>query len=84
MTSVFKIYFEDALDHCNDTGDEFDTYEEAKKAFNECVKAGPEGYDLSVEITEVVGDYEDMITHDVHQWFTAEEWDAAHPSGYPD
>ena len=83
MSSTFKIYFEDALDHSTEA-DEFETYEEAKKAFDNYIKEGPEGYDIGVEICEVIGDYEDMITHDYHEWFTPEEWDAAHPSGYPD
>ena len=83
MSSKFNIYFEDALDHCTEV-DSFDTYEEAKKAFNEYVKEGPDGYDIGIELAEVIGDYEDMITHDYHEWFTQEEWDAAHPSGYPD
>ena len=84
MSSTFKIYYEDALDHCTDIGDEFDTYEEAKKAFDSYVKEGPEGYDIGIELAEIIGDYEDMITHDYHEWFTQEEWEAAHPSGYPD
>ena len=84
MSSVFKIYYEDALDHCTATGDDFATYEEAKVEWDACVKEGPSGYDVAVELCEVVGDYEDMITHEYHEWFTQEEWEAAHPSGYPD
>ena len=81
--SKFNLYIEDALDHCQEI-DSFDTYEEAKKAFDKILKEGPEGYDIGLELAEIIGDYEDMITHDYHEWFTPEEWDAAHPSGYPD
>ena len=83
MSSVFKIYYEDALDHCTEV-DSYDTYEEAKVAWEKCVKDGPEDYDVAVELCEVVDDYEDMITHDYHEWFSQEEWDEAHPSGFVD
>ena len=81
--SKFNIYLEDALDHYQEI-DSYESYEECKKAFEGYIKDGPEGYDLSITIEEIIGDYEDMITHDFHQWFTQEEWIAAHPSGFPD
>ena len=76
--SKFNIYIEDSLDHCQEI-DSFETYEEAKKAFEGYIKEGPDTYDLSIEITEIIGDYENLIDHDCHQWFTQEEWEAAHP-----
>ena len=84
MSSVFMIYFEDALDHSISTREEFATYDEAKVVWESYVKDGPSGYDIAVELCEVVGDYEDIIPHDYHEWFTQEEWEAAHPSGHPD
>jgi len=78
----FHISFEDALDH-GTTADTFETYEEAKVCFDEWVKIGPEGYDLSVEIIEE-NDDEEWETLDYHEWFTMESWREAHPSGYPD
>ena len=80
MSSIFRVYYEDALDHCTDTGAEYTTYEEAKKEWDACVKAGPSGYDIGVELAEVVNDYEDIITHEYHEWFTQEEWEEAHPN----
>ena len=81
--SKFNIYLEDALDHSQEI-DSFETYEEAKKAFDSYIKDGPDGYDIGIELAEIVGDYEDMITHEYHEWFTQEQWEAAHPSGFPD
>ena len=49
MSSVFKIYYEDALDHSNEAYS-FDTYEEAKEAWEKCVKDGPEDYEIGVEL----------------------------------
>ncbi len=81
MTSTFALYFEDALNHSTQ-GDVFDTYKEAKIAFDKAVEAGPEGYDLAVELIELDED-EEMIEHDFHEWFTQEEWETAHPTGFP-
>lgn len=83
MDSKFNIYLHDVLDHTNEI-ESFDTYEEAKKAFNEIVAEGPSGYDYAVELTEVIGDYDDMKDYDYHEWMTEEEWAEAHPSGFPD
>ena len=78
----FHISFEDALDH-GTTADTFDTLEEAKKAFQECIDKGPEGYDIGVELIQEDDD-EEWETLDYHEWFTQESWCAAHPSGFPD
>tara|TARA_R110002012_G_scaffold11030_1_gene49536 strand:+ start:18 stop:278 length:261 start_codon:yes stop_codon:yes gene_type:complete len=85
--SYFHIWFEDALDH-GTVADEFDTYEEAKECYDEWVKKGPEGYDLSVALEEVItdedGEVDDYVYHEFCEWFTPESWNEAHPSGYPD
>jgi hypothetical protein len=78
----FHISFEDALDH-GYTVETLDTLEEAKKAFQECIDKGPEGYELSVELIEE-NDDEEWDTLEYHEWFTLEEWCEAHPSGFPD
>ena len=83
MKTSYQICIEDALEHSTQI-DEFDTYEEAKKCYDECMKKGPEGYDISIEMEKIIGDYEDFETIEYHEWFTQEEWEAAHPSGYPD
>ena len=78
MDSKFNIYLNDVYDH-EVMIESYDTYAEAKKAFDEFVTHGPAEFDLSVELTEVVGDYEDYIDHDYHEWMTYEEWISANP-----
>ena len=81
----FIISFEDALDH-GTTVDNFDTLEEAQKAFQGYVKNGPEGYDIGVELIEVINENtedEDWETLEYHEWFTQDSWNEAHPSGFP-
>lgn len=80
--TMFMVSIEDALDHSHN--EEFDTLEEAQAQYDEWLKAGPEGYELSVCLEEIIGDYEDYREIAYHQWFTDEEWEAAHPSGFPD
>ena len=83
---TYHISFEDALDH-GTTADTFDTLEEAKEAFQKCIDDGPEGYDIGVELIEVLNedtDDEEWETLEYHEWFTQESWREAHPSGYPD
>ena len=83
---MFNIYLHDALDHCIEI-ESFDTLEEAKESFAKYKEQGPEGYDLAIELEEleiIDDETEDFITHDYHEWFSQEEWEAAHPSGFPD
>ena len=80
---MFGIYLFDALDHHQELGT-WETLEEAKEAFEGYKKEGPEGYDLAIELEEIIGDYEDFNSIDYHEWFTQEEWEAAHPSGFCD
>ena len=75
---IYHISFDDALDHST-TVDSFETLDEAKKAFQDYINKGPDGYDIAVELVEENedGDWESM---EYHEWFTQEEWAAAHPS----
>ena len=68
----YIISFEDALDH-GTTVDTFETLEEATKAFQGYIKAGPDGYDIGVELIEEDedGDWESL---EYHEWFTQESW----------
>ena len=75
---MFQVCIEDALDHRH-TVDEFETLEEAKACYNECVNIGAEGYEISVELEEVIGDHEDYVSIEFTEWFTQESWEEAHP-----
>tara|TARA_R110002050_G_C8683992_1_gene493207 strand:+ start:418 stop:660 length:243 start_codon:yes stop_codon:yes gene_type:complete len=77
----YHISFEDALDHCN-VVETFDTWEEAKVAFQECIDKGPEGYEIGVEL--IADSDEEWETLEYHEWFTKDSWLEAHPSGMPD
>ena len=78
----FHISFEDALDH-GYTVETLDTLEEAKKAFQECIDEGPDGYEIGVELIQEDDD-EEWESLEYHEWFTQESWREAHPSGFPD
>ena len=83
---MFNIYLHDALDHTTEI-ESFETLEEAKESFEWYKKQGPEGYDLAIELEEVDiidDETEDFISIDYHEWFTQEEWEAAHPGGFPE
>ena len=80
---MYNIYVDDALGHHLEV-DSFESLEEAKKAFEEYKNQGPEGYELSIELEEIIGDYEDFISIEYHEWLTEEEWMEKHPSGYPE
>ena len=80
-TMIYHISFDDALDHST-VVDSFEVLEEAKKAFQDYVNKGPDGYDIAVELVEENDDYE-LDSIEFHEWFTQEEWTAAHPSGFP-
>ena len=75
---MFQVMIEDALDHSFIVG-EYETLEEAKVSYDECVKKGPEGYDTSVELVEIINDYDDYNSIEFTEWFTLEEWHEAHP-----
>ena len=75
---MFQVIIEDALDHGFIVG-EYETLEEAKVSYDECVKVGPEGYEISVELEEIIGDYDDYVSIEFTEWFTQEEWEEAHP-----
>ena len=84
---MFNIYLHDALDHSTEI-ESFDTLEEAKESFEWHKKQGPSGYDIAIELLEVDAIDEDseyfttpVQDIDYHEWFTQEEWEAAHPSG---
>ena len=75
---MFQVCTEDALDHRYTIG-EFETLEEAQSCYNECVKVGAEGYEISVELEEIIGDHDDYISIEFTEWFTQESWHEAHP-----
>jgi len=75
---MFQVCIEDALDHRTTVG-EFETLEDAQVCYDECLRVGAEGYEIGVELEEVIGDYDDYHTHAYHEWFTLEEWEEAHP-----
>ena len=78
----YLIVIEDALDHSTTIG-ECDNLKDAMALYNECLEDGPSGYDLFIELAQIT-DEEDWITLEETSWFTQEEWEAAHPSGFPD
>jgi hypothetical protein len=43
------------------------------------VNIGPEGYEISVELEEIIGDHDDYISIEFTEWFTQESWYEAHP-----
>jgi len=75
---MFQVMIEDALDHGFIVG-EYETLEEAKVSYDECVKVGPEGYEISVELEEIIGEHDDYVSVEFTEWFTLEEWNEAHP-----
>jgi len=75
---MFQVTIEDALDHGFVVG-EYETLEEAKVSYDECLKIGPEGYELSVELEEIIGDHDDYVSIEFTEWFTQEEWEKAPP-----
>ena len=77
---MFQVIIEDALDHGFTVG-EFETLEEAQVCYNECVSVGPEGYEISVELEEIIGDHDGYVSIEFTEWFTQESWDEAHPDG---
>ena len=72
----YVISLEDALDHINQIG-EFDNLEDAKAFYNQCLQDGPTGYDIALELASIDDDMTETIEY--HEWFTQEEWEAAHP-----
>ena len=75
----YYIVVEDALDHGNIV-DEYDDIRVANEAFQDMIKEGPEGYDIGVELVQE--DYDEVWeTIEYHEWYTQEEWEAAHPNG---
>ena len=74
---MYLVSIEDALDHRHT--EEFETLEEAQRCYQGYLEVGPEGYELSVEVEKVIGDYDDYISVAYHEWFTQEEWELAHP-----
>ena len=75
---MFQVCTEDALDHRYTIG-EFETLEEAQSCYNECVKVGAEGYEISVELEEIIGDHDDYVSIEFTEWFTQESWFEVHP-----
>ena len=76
----------DALGHGPDeTGQWFNTLEEAQAYYDECLAEGGEDYDLAIELEKVTYDGElfddstEYTTISDHEWFTEEEWAAVHP-----
>ena len=80
---MFQVLIEDALDH-GTVVDAFDTLEEAKACYDNCLKIGAEGYELSITLERIIGDYEDFEELFYHEWFSQEEWEAMHPGGFPE
>ena len=78
MIPKFQIWFEDSLDH-GTIEHEFDNYEEAKAHYDKCVEIGPEGYEISVELTECIDEHDNVETLEFTEWFTHESWFEAHP-----
>tara|TARA_B100001063_G_C16418388_1_gene382968 strand:- start:203 stop:466 length:264 start_codon:yes stop_codon:yes gene_type:complete len=74
---MYLVSIEDALDHRHT--EEFETLVEAQRCYQNYMEVGPEGYEIGVELEEVIGDYEDYKTLAEHEWFTLDEWELAHP-----
>jgi len=87
MKSTYQITLEDALDHGTLVW-EGDIKEEGENQLADYKTEGPSGYDLMVILEEVTydedGEIDDYIFIDEVVWFTNEEWNEAHPSGFPD
>ena len=75
----YYIVIEDALDH-GSIFEEYDDIRVANEVFQSMIKEGPDGYDIGVELVQEGYD-EEWETIEYHEWFTVEEWEAAHPNG---
>ena len=73
---MFQVLIEDAYDHSN-LVDEFETLEEARKCYDKCLSDGPEEFELSVELEEIIEEGNDYKSIAYHEWFTQEEWEEA-------
>ena len=74
---MYLVSIEDALDHRYT--EEFEVLTDAQRCYQNYLEVGPEGYEISVELEEVIGDYDDFNTIAYHEWFTPESWEEAHP-----
>jgi len=73
---MFQVVIEDAYDHSNVVG-EYETLEEARKCYNKCLSDGPDGFDLSIELEEIIEEGNDYKSVEYHEWLTQEEWEEA-------